>query len=88
MGFCNCSMFCCALLCVHSSFAIIFSFFFLGGGRGGGVEKVNRRQQKHENYPVCKELKDSCFVCTVRLDASFLDFYLLIVCLSLDSEVH
>ena len=22
--FCNCSMFCCALLCVHSSFAIIF----------------------------------------------------------------
>ena len=22
MGFCNCSMFCCALLCVHSSFAI------------------------------------------------------------------
>ena len=23
MGFCNCSMFCCALLCVHSSFSII-----------------------------------------------------------------
>ena len=23
MGFCNCSKFCCALLCVHSSFAII-----------------------------------------------------------------
>ena len=23
MGFCNCSMFCCALLCVHSRFAII-----------------------------------------------------------------
>ena len=23
MGFCNCSMFGCALLCVHSSFAII-----------------------------------------------------------------
>ena len=23
MGFCNCSMFCCALLCAHSSFAII-----------------------------------------------------------------
>ena len=23
LGFCNCSMFCCALLCVHSSFAII-----------------------------------------------------------------
>ena len=23
MGFYNCSMFCCALLCVHSSFAII-----------------------------------------------------------------
>ena len=23
MGFCNCSRFCCALLCVHSSFAII-----------------------------------------------------------------
>ena len=23
MGFCNCSMFCCASLCVHSSFAII-----------------------------------------------------------------
>ena len=23
MGFCSCSMFCCALLCVHSSFAII-----------------------------------------------------------------
>ena len=23
MGFCNCSMFCCVLLCVHSSFAII-----------------------------------------------------------------
>ena len=23
MGFCNCSMFCCALLCVNSSFAII-----------------------------------------------------------------
>ena len=22
MGFCNCSMFCCALLCPHSSFAI------------------------------------------------------------------
>ena len=24
MGFCNCSMFCCPLLCVNSSFAIIF----------------------------------------------------------------
>ena len=23
MGFCGCYMFCCALLCVHSSFAII-----------------------------------------------------------------
>ena len=23
VGFCNCSMFCCALLCVHSSFVII-----------------------------------------------------------------
>ena len=23
VGFCNCYMFCCALLCVHSSFAII-----------------------------------------------------------------
>ena len=23
MGFCNCSMFCCAILCVHSSFAVI-----------------------------------------------------------------
>ena len=23
VGFCNCSMFCCALLCVHSSFEII-----------------------------------------------------------------
>ena len=23
MGFCNCSVFCCALLCAHSSFAII-----------------------------------------------------------------
>ena len=23
MGFCNCSMFCCPLLCVYSSFAII-----------------------------------------------------------------
>ena len=23
VGFCNCSMFCCSLLCVHSSFAII-----------------------------------------------------------------
>ena len=23
MGFCNCSIFCCALLCLHSSFAII-----------------------------------------------------------------
>ena len=23
VGFCNCSMFCCVLLCVHSSFAII-----------------------------------------------------------------
>ena len=23
MGFCDCSMFCCALLCVHSSFAIV-----------------------------------------------------------------
>ena len=23
MGFCNCSKFCCALLCVHFSFAII-----------------------------------------------------------------
>ena len=22
-GFCNCSLFCCALICVHSSFAII-----------------------------------------------------------------
>ena len=22
VGFCNCSMFCCALLCIHSSFAI------------------------------------------------------------------
>ena len=25
MGFCNCSMFCCALLYVHSSFAIILT---------------------------------------------------------------
>ena len=25
VGFCNCSMFCCALLCVHSSFAIILT---------------------------------------------------------------
>ena len=24
MGVCNCSMFCCALLCVHSSIVIIF----------------------------------------------------------------
>ena len=24
VGFCNCSMFCCALLCVHSNFAIIW----------------------------------------------------------------
>ena len=23
LGFCNCSMFCCAILCVHSSFTII-----------------------------------------------------------------
>ena len=23
LGFCSCSMFCCALLCVHSSFALI-----------------------------------------------------------------
>ena len=23
VGFCNCSMFCCVLFCVHSSFAII-----------------------------------------------------------------
>ena len=23
MGFCNCSEFCCALLCIHSNFAII-----------------------------------------------------------------
>ena len=23
LGFCNCSVFCCGLLCVHSSFAII-----------------------------------------------------------------
>ena len=23
VGFCNCSMFCCALLCVHSNFATI-----------------------------------------------------------------
>ena len=23
MGFCNCSLFCCELLCVHSSFAIV-----------------------------------------------------------------
>ena len=23
VGFCNCSMFCCELLCVHSSFAIV-----------------------------------------------------------------
>ena len=28
-GFCNCSMFCCALLCVHSSFAIISGCFAL-----------------------------------------------------------
>ena len=27
--FCNCSMFCCALLCVHSSFAIILIAFAL-----------------------------------------------------------
>ena len=26
VGFCNCSMFCCALLCVHSSFATISMF--------------------------------------------------------------
>ena len=31
MGFCNCSMFCWALLCVHSSFAII-----LMGEEGAG----------------------------------------------------
>ena len=24
VGFCNCSMFCCAFLCAHHSFAIIF----------------------------------------------------------------
>ena len=29
VGFCNCSMFCCALLCVHSSFAIISGCFAL-----------------------------------------------------------
>ena len=23
MGFCDCSMFCCTLLCIHSSFAIV-----------------------------------------------------------------
>ena len=28
MGFCNCSMFCCALLCVYSSFAIILTGCF------------------------------------------------------------
>ena len=27
--FCNCSMFCCALLCVHSSFAIIMMGWLL-----------------------------------------------------------
>ena len=31
MGFCNCSMFCCALLYVHSSFTIIL----MGGKRAG-----------------------------------------------------
>ena len=31
VGFCNCPMFCCALLCVHSSFAIIWM------GKGGLV---------------------------------------------------
>ena len=29
VGFCNCSRFCCALLCVHSSFAIISGCFAL-----------------------------------------------------------
>ena len=29
-GFCNCSMFCCAILCVHSSFAIIELVALLG----------------------------------------------------------
>ena len=29
VGFCNCSMFCCAFLCVHSSFAIISGCFAL-----------------------------------------------------------
>ena len=45
MGFCNCSMFCCALLCVHSSFAIIlnreragcFALFVFLVSRGGCV---------------------------------------------------
>ena len=32
MGVCNCSMFCCTLLYVHSSIAIIL----MGGGGGGG----------------------------------------------------
>ena len=32
MGFCNCSTFCCALLCVHSSFAIIL----IGKGERAG----------------------------------------------------
>ena len=31
MGVCNCSMFCCALLCVHSGNAIVL----VGGGRAG-----------------------------------------------------
>ena len=30
MGFCNCSMFCRALLCVHSSFAIILMIEIAG----------------------------------------------------------
>ena len=40
MGFCDCSMFCCALLCVHSSFAII-----LMGKREREREKERKRER-------------------------------------------
>ena len=46
VGFCNCSMFCCALLCVHSSFAIIsmgirelFAFLCLPSWKNGNYSK-------------------------------------------------
>ena len=40
MGLCVCSMFCCAVLCVLSSFAIIFTGGGGGGGGGGWRERI------------------------------------------------